>query len=627
MKMYKISVPVINNRVDRESGGKELVLSELLRIGAERVFLAVGTLIADEDERKKEFEILKDNCAFFKSHGLEVGAWLWSFWSDRDMGFTHITGADGVVTGMNCPSDENFISFMQGYVKDIAKCGVDLIMFDDDFRFGHQTGDIACMCENHMKRVREILSENITPRELREKALTGGGSRCRDAWMRANGESLIAFARAMREAADSVDPTVRMGQCSCMSSWGVDGAPPEEIARAFAGKTRPFFRLIGAPYWAVDRNFNNSRLQNVIEFERMQRSFCTSEPEIFAEGDTYPRPRHWCPSSYLELFDIAMRADGNADGILKYAIDYWSRADYETGYIDHHVKNAEAYEWTEKNASAKPAVGVRVYESLDKLKTMVLPDKAKMGAAVYEVMFSPAAKMLADCSVPTVYSGGGVCTAAFDENIRSVPEEALKNGVMIDMRAADILAERGVDVGITEKGGKVHAECEHFESGETVNIPGGVEAYKIRLNERCTVLSRFALGNEGQIPAVYIYKNDSGQTFTVFNFDAYFGNDAAYRSYARSGQIARAVKLMTGKSLPAYSYGNPDFYIMAKRDSKGLTVCLFNIFADAAENPVIELDEEYKEAEFFGCTGKISGNRIFLSDIAPFAFAGLALKK
>lgn len=212
------------------------------------------------------------------------------------------------------PADGNFIRFMQEYVKEIAECGADLIMFDDDFRFGHQTGDIACTCEHHMKRIGEILGEDITPEKLREKALTGGGNRYRDAWMRANGESLIAFAKAMREAVDSVNPAVRMGQCSCMSSWGVDGALPEEVARAFAGGTRPFFRLIGAPYWAVDRHFNNSRLQNVIEFERMQKSFCTSDAEVFAEGDTYPRPRHWCPSSYLELFDIAMRADGKTDG-------------------------------------------------------------------------------------------------------------------------------------------------------------------------------------------------------------------------------------------------------------------------------------------------------------------------
>lgn len=625
--MYKISVPVINNRVESESGGRELVLSELRRIGAERVFLAIGTHILNEEKRKKEFEILKENSAFFKSHGLETGAWLWSFLSDGETGFSHIRGANGETADGSCPADANFVSFMQKYTADIASCGVDLIMFDDDFRFGHQVGDIACTCENHMKRIKEILGEDISPESLKEKALTGAGNRYRDAWMTANGESLIAFARSMREAVDKVNPAVRIGQCTCMSSWGVDGAPPEEVARAFAGGTRPFFRLIGAPYWAVDRNFNNSRLQNVIEFERMQKSFCTPDAEIFAEGDTYPRPRHWCPASYLEIFDTALRADGSVDGILKYAIDYWARADYETGYIDRHVKNQAAYAWIEKNASAKPAVGVRVYEAPEKLKTMVLPDEARRGAAIYEVMFSPAAKMLADCSVPTVYRGDGVCSIAFDENINAVPEYALRSGIMLDMRAADILSERGIDVGIIKKGEKVHCECELFDSGNELNIPGGVGAYKIMLNEKCTVLSWFDAGKGERIPAVYVYKNKDGQAFTVFNFDAYFGFGAAYRSYARSEQIARAVGLMTDRSLPAYAYGNPDFYIMAKSDSEEMAVCLWNIFADTAENPVIELDAEYESAEFFGCTGELSGRRMTLSDIAPFEFAGFTVKK
>lgn len=624
--MYKISVPVINNRITHESGGRELVLSELRRVGAERVFLAIGTHILDENDRKREFSVLKENSDFFKSHGFETGAWLWSFLADGEAGFTHMRGANGEKADASCPSDRNFVHFMQQYVADIVRCGVDLIMLDDDFRFGHMTDNIACTCELHMKRITELLGEDITPAALKEKALSGKGNRYRDAWLKANGESLTAFAAALREAVDGVNPSVRMGQCSCMSSWGADGVLPEAVSQTLAGKTRPFFRLIGAPYWAVNRLFDDNRLQNVIEFERMQKSFCSADAEIFAEGDTYPRPRHYCPASYLELFDTAMRADGETDGILKYVIDYWAKASYETGYIDRHEKNRAAYEWIEKNVSHKTAVGVRVYESPDKLKTMLLPPKAKLGGAVYGTVFSQAAKLLADCSVPTVYRKEGVCAAAFDENIKTVPEQALKNGIFLDMRAADILSERGIDTGIVEKGETVHSETECFASGETLYIPGGIDAYRIKLNERCEVLSRFSVGKNEEIPAVFLYRNSAGHVFTIFNFDAYFGNPAIYRSYARSEQLARAVKSMTGKSLPAYSYGNPDFYIMVKKDANETAVCLWNLFADTAENPIIELDAEYEKIEFFGCSGKICQNRVLLSDIAPFSFAGFTVK-
>ncbi len=632
--MYKISVPIINNRVDNQSGGKELLLKELRRTGAQRVFLAIGRHIMNEAERKSEFAMLKNNCEFFKKNGFEVGAWLWTFWSDSETPYTKIAGAEGVKTEMNCPLDKHFVKFMQKYISDIGKCGVDLIQFDDDYRFGHLTGSVACTCELHMKRISGILGEDITPLELKNKIFSGGGNKYRNAWLQANGESLINYAKFMRSALDTVNPDIRMGYCSCMSNWGTDGAYPEEIARALAGNTKPFLRLTGAPYWAVEKSFNNSRLQNIIEFGRMQRSLCRSEVEVFGEGDTFPRPRHNCPASYLEIFDMALRTDGNMDGILKYVLDYYSEADYETGYIDLHCENREIYNWIESHTSNKQPVGVRVYEFMDKIKTMTFPDKAKDGGNIYESMFSPAAKMLADCSVPTVYRGGGVFGAAFDENIKFVPAEALKQGIIIDMRAAEILAGNGIDTGLLEKGEKVCTSCEYFEKyDQYINIPDEIKAYKTRLKDNCDVLSRFiinhdtALGSYEEIPAVYVYKNEEGHKFMVFTFDAYWGNDNIYRSYARSRQIADCIESLSGNKLPAYSYGNPDLYIISKKNDDSMSVCLWNIFADPISRPVIELDTEYTTAEFVNCSGKISGSKIYLSEISPFGFAGFEVKK
>ena len=91
------------------------------------------------------------------------------------------------------------------------------------------------------------------------------------------------------------------------SEYGIGPSPAE---------AKPFICLIGAPYWSIKRDHGNSRLQNCIELHRMERSFCGDDIEIFAEGDTFPRPRHTCPASYLELFDMAMRADGGFDGIV-----------------------------------------------------------------------------------------------------------------------------------------------------------------------------------------------------------------------------------------------------------------------------------------------------------------------
>ncbi len=630
--MYKISVPIINSRVMHQSGGREKVLAEIKRLGAKRVFLALGRHKIEEVRRKKEFEALKENCAFFKEHGFEVGAWTWSFLSDTETEYEKITGENGNKTQENCPMDKDFVKFMQKYISEVAQCGVDIVLFDDDFRFGHLTNSINCTCPLHMKRITEILGEDISPEMIKEKALCGGKNKYRDAWMQANGEALKNFALAMRQALDKQTPHVRMGYCACMSNWGNDGIHAEEIAKILAGKTKPFMRLIGAPYWAVNRDFYNSRLQNIVEFERMQKSWCSNDTEIVSEGDVFPRPRTNCPASYLEIFDTALRADGSLDGIMKYVIDYVSQADYETGYIDMHIRNAEIYKWIETKMTPKTASGVRIYESVNKLETMVLPEKAKTANKIDEIMFSPASKLLADNSVPTVYSGDGVCTIAFAENVKLVPEEMLKNGIITDLRGAEILSEKGIDTGIKSKGDLRGVTEEYFKDinqhvsvhGEVV---GGCNINEVELADGAKVISSFIAADKKEIPAAYLYENSDGYRFLVYTFNAFFESDYLFRSYARSKQLADSIKWLSGKKLPAYSYGNPDLYIMAKKDETAMSVGLWNCFADPVFDAAIELDYTYKEIEFINCNGKISGDTVYISKIDSFSFAGFEVKK
>lgn len=147
------------------------------------------------------------------------------------------------------------------------------------------------------------------------------------------------FAEALRTALDEVSPKIRLGLCACTDSWGKEGWNAVEVAKIMAGNTKPFFRTIGAPYWAV---FTSRKLGEALEIERSQLGKMP-QGEVFVEGDTFPRPRNACPAAFLECYDMIIRADGRADGILKYMLDYVSDADYETGYIDAMVKNAVLY--------------------------------------------------------------------------------------------------------------------------------------------------------------------------------------------------------------------------------------------------------------------------------------------
>lgn len=100
-----------------------------------------------------------------------------------------------------------------------------------------------------------------------------------------------------------------------------------------------------------------------------------------------------------------------------------------------------------------------------------------------------------------------------------------------------------------------------------------------------------------------------GYKFLVFNFDAYFNGENIYRSYLRSKQISEAPLLFGQGKLPAYSYGNPDLYIISKKNDSAMAVGLFNMFADCIYKPVIELDNAYDDTEHYRYRGKHQGDK------------------
>jgi len=479
-----------------------------------------------------------------------------------------------------------------------------------------------------MKRICEILGENLTVENLYKKAFSAGKNKYRNAWLKANGEGLKLFAEDMRKTVDKVNSKIRIGACSCISSWSCDGVSPFEISKIFAGNTKPFMRLIGAPYWTVNRQWGN-RLQNIIELERMEASLNDGSVEIFAEGDVFPRPRFNCPSSYLELFDMAIRADEKQNGILKYTFDYTSGADYEKGYVEHHLQNKGIYDFIEKYFSDKICLGVRIYENIDKIKTMIFEENTDIPKVIDNSLFSPAFKIASDLSIPSVYNGVGISGVAFAENIEIVSQDAYKRGLIIDLAAAKILMKKGIDTGIEEILESVNPYEEHFiEDNDYIRVR--YRGYNIKLNKKAEVSSEFIYkdknGNNMSSPATYYYTNDKGQKFFVFACNAYYNDESLIRSYARSKQIKEAVERMSKEKLPCYSYGNPDLYLMCKEDNESKAIGLWNIFADSIISPVIQLDKEYFEIEFVNCNGKLKGNKVFLNEISAFSFAGIFVK-
>jgi hypothetical protein len=81
------------------------------------------------------------------------------------------------------------------------------------------------------------------------------------------------------------------------------------------------------------------------------------------------------------------------------------------------------------------------------------------------------------------------------------------------------------------------------------------------------------------------------------------------------------IKRINGKGLPAVCPGNPNLYILCKKDEKSMAVGMWNLFPDCVIDPVIELDEAYTSIDFYNASGSIDGKTVHLDkDIPPYGF-------
>ncbi len=619
--MYKISVPITTFVL--KTYGPEKVLDELKHLDCERVFLCPNSAGIFNEKRKEEFELLKKYCRFFQKHGFEVGMWIWTYYFKGECTYMRLTSPFGQKSATQiCATDSEYQKIIGAILQDGAKCGFDLIMFDDDFRYGFHDIGFGCCCENHLRMISESLGESVSLEAIKPFLLSGGKNKYRDAFVQANAQAYVDFAKAMRKYVDEVNPDLRLGFCACITSWDLDGTTPDQIAKLLAGKNQPFYRLIGAPYWGAQRCWG-TRLAENIEIERLEASVRTDkEIEIFSEGDTYPRPRFRVPASYLEGFDTALRAAGCTDGILKYALDYTSDPAVETGYRKAHEKSRDLYMKINEVFGDKKSVGVRVWNKTAKYADMTIPKKKENSCSIEDMAFSPSVKMLTACSLPITYGDDFTAGVAFGEDVKAVPASCLSSGLILDLRACEILSEQGVDVGLEKIGEYRMTETEHFlKPNNYVHLDADSEFRTVKLKPQSAVESEF-LCDGAAYPASYRYTNADGQRFFVLCFDAYFNSESLYRTYPRAKQLALVCEWLSKSKIPAVCFGNPDLYIQVKLNGNRLAVGLWNFSADEITQPIITLCGTGTVTKTIHCTAESRGKDVLLSPLAPFAFAG-----
>ena len=634
--MYKVSVPINLNTVTEDN--LSFHLSQIQACKADRVFLGgLGHIYTAESKLYTRREFVQKVVDFFQSNGLEVGFWVIAFGHGSILAhdkahlgedrYTPITGVNGEVSDHAfCPLDENFRADYAHAIRAIAQLHPDLIMLDDDFRFNLRKAyyQMGCFCPLHLKKYYEMIGEEIPREQIEEKIFTGGKNKYRTAYMRLMGESLLDFARMLRGVVNEVDRSIRLGCCVTCESWDYSGTDPVSIAKAFAGDTKPFTRIAGAPYW-------NQNILLILELTRQEYAWTAGEAvEIFSEGDTYPRPRYNVPSKTLELFDFTLLADGTSGGMLHYLFDYAQKPEYETGYARRFVRNAPIREAIRELFDGKTAVGVREFNVQHKLENWEFPDTVIPGTPVWlqNALARPASSgLLAANSIPTAFTPCEYPILVFGENARYVTAADLKNGAILDADAAKVLQSRGIDAGLLSAEPAAFDKEYYISEGDAIGNIGKKGHRRIACHPKAEVLSRFL---PDETPAAYRYENQAGQRFFVMAFHNYTP-DAAFNAnyfgnYYRQAQLMDVIPWLCGRKLPAETRKNPNLYVLTKKDENSLSVSLSNVHLDDVIEAEIRLDRAYESIRFVNCAGKLEGDRVIIDHIPPYGFAAFEVR-
>lgn len=439
-------------------------LSEVRRTGASSVQLALCEFYEEGEHRRLTLAQLKETIAFFEKAGYDVRVWITTFGYGhadspehkrvlRRLGLTRLTGFDGragspkLRAGL-CAADPKVLDWISRTVEDIARAGARTILLDDEFVQSRRE-NYYCFCPRHLALMSEKVGRPVSAADVR-KSLTGAPNPVRRAYLDAMGESLLGAARAIRAAADAVDPEIRIGLCPSFNSYDCDGGDIDTLVRLLAGRRRPLMRLSGATYWMNciwGSHYPGQELGGVAEFFRMQLGWYAGKGyEIMDENDPYPRLSETIDTRLVELYDALSIASG-VEVRNKYILRELPEED--RAYREAHAARIGEHAHVAATFAGRVACGWRVFAPEHLVRDAYLPDELPEARRHTFVYSHPLAGIFLGLSGETttydLRADGPV--AVFGEAAAKLPADLMSAGVLTDRGGARALARTGVVFG------------------------------------------------------------------------------------------------------------------------------------------------------------------------------------
>ena len=546
-----------------------------------------------------------------------------------------ITGFSGNKNNAICVLDKNFRKAYLSWIAAYARSGAAMLMIDDDFVLSARNV-LGCACREHLKLLGERAGYEVTHEDLR-KAFSGKPNDLRNLFLQVQGETVLDFCRDIRAAADAVSPDFRIGLSASYTHFDIEGVDIKEMVSVLAGKNRPLLRLSGATYWTLRSSRlppGRQSLGAIQETVRSQRVFFDGfDVELLDENDCHPRDHRIVPASLVQLYDRISIADG-IETRFKYMFQYlFCPPLTHTGssYQRAHMRDMAWDDSLSEIFRGGCAVGWHVKQIQQVMRTAVLPEDFAGDEKLmsWGTQSRAGAFLVSNCQSTTYVPDGDGPVAAFWENARHLTPEDLDRGVLLDITAARILAEKGIEVGLrkVEAAGSPTEET-FFDTGTTYRNLWEEQGkfYKVTLDPRAEISSMFRSGDD-EFPACYFYTGADGRRFAVYTFDS---NTLHYTPYLRFGavlspgrreQLNTLYEKLSCRKAPIRTCDDisQDFYILAKRNGRGNLAVLFcNIFADAADLLEFRLGVPGKILKKVHGEAEIQGDLLKVADIPPY---------
>ncbi|MBO5802323.1 MAG: hypothetical protein J6R64_01130 [Lentisphaeria bacterium] len=250
-------------------------------------------------ERAEVFKKIRDAVA---PAGIRCGWWnTLTLKSGPDPRWNRMIRMDGTETPMaSCPLNpvfrETFARNVALFVK-IAKPA--FVITEDDFSINAAAQYEGCFCEHHLAEFARREGRTYTREELKAilEQTTPESHELRRRWRTLMRDSLVLFAKAIRDTVDEDSPEVPMGT---MQSGGSDhdGDMTEALARAMAGPAHtPFSRLCGTFYGGE----NISGIPAKIFHALYSKQHIGANFKCYHESDTFPHTRFFTSAASMRV--------------------------------------------------------------------------------------------------------------------------------------------------------------------------------------------------------------------------------------------------------------------------------------------------------------------------------------